>query len=214
MKSLFLALFSTVVIAASAQANLLDDGSFDLATGDSQTSNSAWVLNSNNPDPGTPTDEAAQFQAAAWASNDAGAPEVGVWFRAFTGKTAGPLAQADISQSVNAPSDGDYVLSFDARRETFFSVASWSVDLNGASVDLLSAAPADGSWNTFSVVLSGVTAGDALTVTGAMVDGIDALANPQSAFLDNFDLQLVPEPTSVALAGIGLLGLLAVRRKR
>jgi hypothetical protein len=215
--SKYFAVLTLAVCAASAQASLLDDGSFDLATTGTQTSNSAWVLTANFPDPVTPTDASVQFQDAPWASNDPGPPEHGVWLRSFTGKPGGPLAQADLVQSV-VVAGGDFSLSFDARRELNFLARGWSVDLSSSgtggsdSIDLLATAPNDGSWNTYNLALSGVSAGDTLTVRATMVDGMDALANPQSAMWDNF--VLVPEPTALVGAGIGLLGLLILRRRR
>ena len=125
-----------------------------------------------------------------------------------------------------APSNGDYTLNFVAGIEEFFTAATWGVTLSSSgtgrsdSIDLLTAGISPlGTIGTaqnpggtpFSLSLSGVTVGDTLTVRAVMIDGMDALSNPQSAFLDEFDL--VPEPNSLALIGFGLLGAMGVRRR-
>lgn len=234
MRSLVAAFSAAVLLAATAQAqNLLDDGSFTAADSGGQTSNSDWLLTVNFPD----SDDAAQFQGGfANAENGSGGPGdggTGIWFKSFLGNRGGdtniPTANADITQSVVAPANGDYVLNFVAGREENFTAGEFSVTLSSsgtggsASVDLLTApmilgnigggaSPALGG-NPFSLTLAGVTAGDTLTVTGAMVDGVDFnMPGGQSAFLDAFSL-VVPEPTSLALAGVGLIGLMTRRRR-
>lgn len=235
MRTTVFALASMLVFTASTQAqNLLDDGSFTNATGGAQESNSAWVLSVDFPD----SDDSAQFQGgfanSENGSGGAGDGGNGIWFKSFLGNRAGdtsvPTANADITQSVVVSTSGDYLLTFVAGREDNFTAGEFSVMLSSSgtggsgSVDLLTApmitgniggaaSPALGG-NPFSIQLPGVTAGDTLTVTGAMVDGVDFNApGGQSAFLDQFSLTLIPEPGSLGLAGIGLLGLVARRRR-
>lgn len=91
-----------------------------------------------------------------------------------------------------------------------------------ATVDLLTAAIPDGNLGgaaslnaggtPFTLSLSGVTAGDILTVTAEMTGGTDSqIPGGQSAFVDSFSL--VPEPTSALLALLAFGGLAARGRR-
>lgn len=231
---LFLAASAVVGWSCPAQASLLSDGNMSLATSGTLTSNSGWSLSANTPDG---TNLAAQFQTGfANAQNTGvGGPEppgtgTGVWFRSFEGNQGGsgePLAQAVLTQSVFAPSDGDYTLDFVAGRETNFMARVFSVFLSTPSqttmVDLLAAAIPDGNLGgaasgnpggtPFSLALTGVSAGELLTVTAVMLDGRDSqIPGGQSAFVDSFSLR-IPEPVTASLLGIALLGMAGLRRR-
>lgn len=224
------------IAAASVQAALLQDGNFSMATSGTTTSNSAWQLISNMPDG---TNRAAQFQTGfANAQNTGvGGPEppgtgTGIWLRSFEGNQGGsgePLAQAVLNQTVIAPQDGDYTLDFVAGRETNFIARVFGVTLStigqSSSVDLLTAAIPDGNLGgaasgnpggtPFSLTLTGVNAGDPISVTAFMLDGRDSqIPGGQSGFLDSFSLT-VPEPSTAVLglllAGVGVV---AARRRR
>ena len=233
--SVLCSVWALFVYASSVQAapsqGLLDDGEFNDPTPSTDVTNSDWVLTTNSPDT---VDLASRFQFSGFSRSDgAGGTGSGLWLRAFEGNQGGggdPLAQSNLTQSIVAPNSGEYTLSVDWARETNFTAASWDVTLSSSgtggsdSVDLLNAVGnignfnqilvANGGPNVANLSLSGVTAGDTLTVTMSMVDGQDALMNPQSAFIDNFNLQFVPEPGSLALAGSGLLWMFGVRRRR
>ncbi len=238
MKMLTLARFSaiTCILAASGQAHasLLADGGFDLATSGTQTSGSAWNLTANAPDG---SDESAQFQTGFANANNTGvggtqAPGVGngIWFRSFEGNQGNSgeaLAQAVLTQSVFATADGDYVLDFVAGREVNFTARVFEVTLSTLSqsgtVDLLTAiipdgnlggaASLNGGGTPFSITLTGVTTGELLTVTAVMLDGADSqVPGGQSGFLDDFELNVVPEPGSLTLLTLGGLAILRPRR--
>lgn len=220
----------------AAHASLLVDGNFSLATTGTTTSNSAWQLIANQPDG---TNNGAQFQTGfANAQNTGvGGPEppgtgTGIWFRSFEGNQGGSgeaLAQGVVTQSVVAPSDGDYILDFVAGRETNFTADAFAVVLSDGTqfdaVDLLTAAIPDGNLGgaaspnpggtPFTLSLSGVSAGDVLSVTGLMLNGRDSqIPGGQSAFLDGFSLNFVPEPVSASLLSLGMIGLVGLRRRR
>ena len=222
-----------LIASAQAHASLLADGGFDLATSGTQTSGSAWSLTANAPDG---TNESAQFQTGFANANNTGvggtqAPGIGngVWLRSFEGNQGNSgesLAQAVLTQSVFAAADGDYVLDFVAGREVNFTARVFEVTLSTGSqsvtVDLLTAVIPDGNLGgaasgnpggtPFSITLNGVTTGELLTVTAVMLDGADSqVAGGQSAFLDDFELNLVPEPASVALLTLGGFALLRRR---
>jgi len=214
-----LAVLSLAAFATTAQANLLDDGSFDNITTDTRTSGSAWTLTSNIAEP-----DGAIFSQSDWASRDSGGG--GVWFKTFSGSngSGNPPEDSLLTQDVVAPSDGDYTLSFWAAREVAHlatsSIASLSSSGTGGSdsVDLNTAtfvSTANMSDPTmFTLSISGVTAGDTLTVS---VEELGGTSNPnmggESLMVDQFNLVAVPEPMSAALAGLGLLGLLGIRRR-
>lgn len=222
-----LALIAAALTPWTANANLLDDGDFDLATSGSITSNSDWSLVSNVPND---VDFSAQFQVGGFARSDGAAGSgAGIWYRSFAGSpTQG--GDSELTQTVAAPESGDYLLTFEAARETNFTADEWLVSLSsdgtGGSgvVDLLAAAIPEGNFNqvqvvnggpgaaAFSIRVDGVTAGDMLTVTTSMVNGVDAGVNPQSAFIDRFSLTTIPEPTSALIALFGMFGLAGHRR--
>lgn len=208
------ATLAMVALPAATQANLLDDGSFLLADHNSSTSNSSWALNVNSPDG---TNPAAQFRQDSWANFDG---PMGVWFRAFEGNDDDGPANADVTQQLLAPQSGSYLLQFYAKRETHFDAEAWTggVSSSGtgglAAVNLLESVANDGQWSQQSALITGVTAGDTLIVSAAMTNGKTAMSNPQSAFVDGFSLELIPEPTSIALAGLGVMSLLGLHRRR
>ena len=240
----YLALALAVMATPAYAQNLLTNGAFDTfstATAPDPTTAPGWDLAINTPDG---TDRSAQFQTGFANANNTGAggsqapgTGAGVWFRAFEGDQGGvgdPLADATLTQSVVAAVAGDYRLDFVAGIEGIanFSVQDFSVSLassgtgGSAAVDLVAesgsitdgniggAASNNKGGTPFSIDLLGVSVGDTLTVTGRMLGGVDSGTNPQSGFLDNFSLTVIPEPTSLALAGIGIVALLSSRRKR
>ena len=220
-QQIFCALLLAIGLTASvAQANLLVDGSFEAATGGGITSNSPWVLSANKPNN---FDFSTQFQTAGFSSSDG---LTGIWYKSFTGLGNGSNLTGDsiLIQSVAAPQDGNYILTFDAAREANFLANEWYVAIVSNTpggglqdtVDLLTAPIPPGSFGSavtpFALSLNGVQSGNTMSVFAVMTGGRNAGVNPQSAFLDNFNLTMVPEPTSLVLMGICGLGLLIRRR--
>ena len=117
--------------------NLINDGSFEQAIGNTQTSNSNWVMTTQFDG----VEPSAQFQTAPWAASSG---NNGVWFKGFRGTPESPV-DANVSQVVTATASGDYTLSFDAKvEENFASViggfrVTISSDGTGATktIDLL-----------------------------------------------------------------------------
>ncbi len=168
---------------------LLDDGSFEAALSGSTISNSNWSLTANTP--ATTGTEAVAFFQAPWASTSGG---TGVWFRAFAGRP-GEAANGTLTQTVTATEDGGYTLTFDARVESSFDANSMRVTIASSgtggseTVELMLEAPNDGQWRNYNATLTGVTAGDSLTVMAEMVDASVLAGGPnQSALIDNFVL--------------------------
>jgi hypothetical protein len=226
---------------ANAQCGVLGveclvNGNLDLGTPGSGTgpgTNPPWTVASNIPD-------GAIFQPG-FADNTLpgnGPTEgLGIWYRAFRGggQSGNPPVDATLAQTtVPVTAGGTYALTFTRVVENNFTAASMLATLSSSSgpstsVDLLTkkvtaVTYTGGGFNNIGItgagyeinetlILSGVLAGDTLTVALAMVDGVDAGANPQSLVADRFSLVAVPEPGTLTLVGLAVIGLLGRRRR-
>jgi hypothetical protein len=120
-----------------------------------------------------------------------------------------------ISQNFTISSAADYSFSFDLIQRTNHRIGGLqtvSVKLDGNSV--WSGTPGTTSWTTFSGALQNIGAGaHTLSFVGTNLNG----GADTSAFLDNVKMTVtpVPEPESYAmfLAGLGLMGAIARRKK-
>lgn len=206
------ALLCAALLLARPAGALLQDPSFELASDGTTTSNSAWSLVANAPDGANPS---ATFTDGPFAASDG---EIGVWFRSFEGaqEAGDALADATLSQTVAGVAGGDYALTFQAAREANFTAGTWQATLRSSgtggssSVDLLTAVfndalNMDDNPTTFALQIFGVSPGDDVTVEVVMLDGELADVNPQSAFVDNFQLvRRAPEPGTLALLAVAL----------
>lgn len=164
-----------------------------------------------------------------------GADDWGVFFKPFSGNlTTGDLATGRLYQDVSATPGLNYQLTGWAGAEanysgliplsvtksefrlTFFDAGS--IQLGGAALDLVAAGlgVANGEpFNYKQFSLSAIAPAGTATVR-AEVAMIDAYGNPagggQAFVVDDFVLS-VPEPTTIALFGLGLVGLFGVRRR-
>lgn len=205
---------SAVVLLCAANAALaggmLING--DLELGADGNSADGWILNET---PGGAN--SADFTGFA---NHTPAGERGLWFRSFEGGAAVPSVDAILYQDVPAVPGVNYALSAWFKEEVgylgqnllfihFFDAGNGFI--GSVSLDVDAVQTNDNTWRQFSV--NGVSpAGTAMIRVGAnMQDGVNSMMNPQSAFVDDFEL--VPSPAGVTVAGVGLFGMAARRRR-
>ncbi|WP_432798446.1 VPLPA-CTERM sorting domain-containing protein [Poriferisphaera sp. WC338] len=231
---------AALMIAGSAQANLLTDGGFEAAT--DQFTHPNWTMVTNTPDPGSPTAQSARFQNSGWASFPHGVPGKGVWFRGFLGKSAAATANAKVTQAVaQAGAAGQtYTLTAKSRIAENFNInpavdsqAILAIDFLDASmnvigtsaIDVYDTAQTNGTlqpslgadnslwWFDYSVSGTAVAGTAFVQARLEMIDGLDAsISGDQAALFDDLVLT-VPEPASAMLALTGLFGLAGLRRR-
>jgi hypothetical protein len=154
----------------------------------------------------------------------------GAWQETMTTTTwsdyyAGQLQLMTVSGNTD-PNASDYVLSFDAYGSQAgniqFGLQSWVGNyFGGAKIidtslnDTLSAA---NTWQTFSVNLGSISGAIPTGATWQLAFQLNSWlwngpGNTDTLTIDNVKLTVVPEPTTIALAGLGVAALWFFRRK-
>ncbi|HPF99760.1 MAG TPA: PEP-CTERM sorting domain-containing protein [Kiritimatiellia bacterium] len=192
--------------ASAATANLLYNPGFNTNGGGGTT-----------PDGWTATGDAGKQGVENWGSHDGDG-----WLEAFYGWNAG--TSATLFQNVAGAANSIYTLSFwqegdDAWNGTAFSVSLLWLDATGsqigtpATMDLQSTAIANTGWT--NQVLQATSPLNTATVRVQFAATSLAEAGAGAAKIDevNFDVQAIPEPSTLALVGIPLIALAAMRRR-
>jgi PEP-CTERM motif len=150
--------------------------------------------------PGTP---GAPYQMSAWSL--------------FETHYAGGVDRlnADMTESIVDSMDG-----LDSPTDTFLALefldAANSVLPGSVEIELRADGQTNGAgWGQHFLSATAPAGTVLVQVRGSMIDGVaNPAANPQSAFLDDFSLSVIPEPATMALGLLGVLGLLGLVRRR
>lgn len=156
--------------------------------------------------------------------------DCGVFFKPFQGNlTTGDLATGHLRQSVLATVGQEYKFSVWARAEANYSglisgsptKTEMAIDFLGPGFTLISSSTLDlvaaGLGNDYTkYAVSGTAPAGSLFVR-PRISMIDAYSNPagggQAFLVDDASLRAVPEPSSLILAGLSLVGTLTLRRR-
>ena len=196
LKSAFLAL--ALVAASSANANIILNGNFE-----SGAFGPDWTSTGNVQVTG-PVADAFYFGGGSAAKN-------GNFLVAFNSGQAAP--NGVVSQTFGTSQGTEYAVTFDfgATSGGMQQIMADILGANGSVVKSFGAtgmnAPADLKTFTFSFIANS----NASTLRFSDFSGNNSIN--QDGLLDNVAVAAVPEPTSIALLGLGLLGVVASRRK-
>ncbi len=155
----------------------------------------------------------------------------GAWQETMTTTTwsdyyAGQLQLMTVSGNTD-PNPSDYVLSFDAYGSQAgniqFTVQTWPGNYFGGSGPVINATVNDqltaaDTWQTFSVNLGTITGASPTGATRQLAFQLNSWlwngpGNTDTLTIDNIVLTNIPEPASLALMGLGMAGLMMIRRR-
>jgi len=215
-------MLSLAIVATSPAVGMekVVNGNFTATQGDNEAG-PPWVMNEDpfdgyNSDPNNQID-VGRFQKSGFTNREGNVPpnNGGVWFRSFNGDNGdnpGIFVDMTVTQTIAGLVNGNtYDLAVSVKQEQFHTSDSITATLGGdLNFDLKAGVTADGSWHDLTTSFTYTGGSSDLVLT--FLNGSDAGANPQSFMLDN--VSITPEPTSFVLAGMGIVGLIARRRRR
>lgn len=153
--------------------------------------------------------------SGAWGAN---APE-GTSFAYLQSASQSGIASGSVSQVFNTSDLSDLTVTFKLAQRTNccgdIGGQIVGVSLDGVQLQAYQPNYSNGDWFDYSLSALGVTAGSH-TLT---FSGVNQTSTDTTAFVDNVqvaaELQTaaIPEPASLAILGLGLIGLTATRRK-
>jgi len=198
--------FALALFAGSAHANLITNGGFELNGGD-QSAPTGWAKDGGSYGTYNGAAHTPNTHGGSWVCvpGMGGNTTVGVYQTLASPLTAGQYTLEFWSTPWAAGNGNDVLVGVYSGSGAMDNAANWtSVALNVMDIPTVAAH----SWELRSHTFTAV-GGENRVYFGTAIAG-----NNNGADIDDVSLDLVPEPTTLTLCALGLLGLLALRRRR
>ncbi|MCP5163080.1 MAG: DUF642 domain-containing protein [Hahellaceae bacterium] len=208
MKSIFANSLLTLTLAGSAHATLLVNGDFE----DAQLSGTRWGVFNAIPGWQTTLGSGIEIQRNTIVSAQSGNQYVELDSYSNSALTQGIQTNAGqtyllsffyLPRTNNGGNDNGLAVYWDIFDGDF---GNFDPSHQAFSINNMTRSQMPG-WTEYSVELTGTGGLTALSFAGT------GLNNSLGAFIDNVSLTAVPEPMSLALIGVGLAGMISLRKR-